>query len=156
MEKSRDDRSERDKDKERKRRRYENEDDDRDKRHDHRRDRERDRDRERERPIVRDGRERKAVEVTHSVMIKGLPSHTTEPALYAALAIFSPKEIRLITQRVGLRSHSQSTLLNIVTGERFSFVYYMWPLYSSFHRRGANAKAFPSQSSTLSSTLSTS
>eukprot|EP01036_Dinobryon_divergens_P028270 gene28266-37191_t len=64
--------------------------DDRDKRSEFRRDKDWDR-----------GRERTKVEPSHSVMIKGLPSHTTEPVLHAALAIFSPKEIRLITQRDG-------------------------------------------------------
>jgi len=104
--------------------------------------------------MVRDGRERKPVEVTHSVMIKGLPSHTTEPALYAALAIFSPKEIRLITQRVGLRSHSIKTTEYRYRGKIF-ILYYFWTLYSSFNRRGASAKAFPSQSSIQSNMLST-
>ena len=78
--------------------------DDRDKRSEFRRDKDWDR-----------GRERTKVEPSHSVMIKGLPSHTTEPVLHAALAIFSPKEIRLITQRVCLRSshcHSHTNASN--------------------------------------------
>jgi len=36
-----------------------------------------------------------------TVMIKGLPAHTTEPSLYAVLAAYSPQNIRLIAQRVG-------------------------------------------------------
>eukprot|EP00604_Paraphysomonas_vestita_P000531 CAMPEP_0174825920 /NCGR_PEP_ID=MMETSP1107-20130205/43266_1 /TAXON_ID=36770 /ORGANISM="Paraphysomonas vestita, Strain GFlagA" /LENGTH=838 /DNA_ID=CAMNT_0016058065 /DNA_START=1649 /DNA_END=4165 /DNA_ORIENTATION=- len=36
---------------------------------------------------------------TPTVMIKGLPSHTTEPVLYAVLAPYGPQSIRLIAQR---------------------------------------------------------
>lgn len=50
-------------------------------------------------------------EVSATVIIKDLPAHTMEPALYGALAAFSPQNIRLITSRVGVRDCGKESLL---------------------------------------------
>lgn len=65
------------------------------------RDRERDYggDRERGKGKGRERERRVMSEPSNTVIIKGLPSHTTEPSLYAVLANFSPQNIRLICER---------------------------------------------------------
>ena len=74
------------------------------------RDRNRGRDRPREgedRPHVRPARVED--EPSNVVIIKGLAPRTTEPALYAVLATFTHRDIRLITDRVGWFGTKSST-----------------------------------------------